>query len=126
MVFDASLSPRCHSAARVARVTGRTQPFLGQRASWKKKIPNQSVLLAAGNSTGNRWVTSTLGRRVWLSYTLWWLGDHNSSGWFLVAVDGTSTNYFSTVVFIGHGIMAFLTANGIFKPAGTVTTFVIS
>lgn len=52
--------------------------------------------------------------------------DHNSSGWFLVAVDGTSTNY-STVVFIGHGIMAFITfitANGIFKPAGTVTTFV--
>lgn len=37
MIFDASLSPRCHSAARVARVTGRTQPFLGQRVSWKKK-----------------------------------------------------------------------------------------
>lgn len=53
----------------------------------------------------------------------WW--TTHSSGWFLVAVDGTSTNYFSTVVFTGHSMVAFITANGIFKPAGTVAVRMI-
>lgn len=50
------------------------------------------------------------------------------SSWFLVAVSGTNTNYFLTVVSIGHNMMdanIFITANGIFKPAGTLAVSVI-
>lgn len=72
---------------------------MGDLNSWKKTVA-QLHAMVAGRTT-------------------------HMSGWFLVTMDGTSTDYFSTMVFIGHNMMAFISANGVFKPAGTLAVSVI-
>ena len=97
MGCDTSLSPCCHAAVRDARATWRPQLCLGQRAPLKKNP--KSVSLASCwqwhremMDDLNSWKESVAQLHTAVA---WW--TTHMSGWFLVARDGPSTNYFSTM-----------------------------